>query len=156
MKIKHIWSVLCKESLINQDDNVISLNGILEELTITLSPPSESSKLPDKIELPFNYEIVSFWLKNQKGELVKAEVEYTLISPDGDELLKTVQNIEIPANAKRFRSRMKIIGISLTKGGDYYFRIKIKETGRDNFELVSELPLEVKITLASPRPNKPH
>jgi len=38
MKIKHIWSVLCKESVINQDDNTISLHGILEKLSSTLKP----------------------------------------------------------------------------------------------------------------------
>lgn len=147
MKVKHIWSVLCKESLINQDDNVISLNGILEELTITLSSTDKGLRLPDKFNIPLNFEIVSFWIKNQKSDVIKAEIEYTLINPEGLELLKTVQSMEIPASASRSRSRMKIIGISITTEGDYSFRIKIKETKEDNFILVSELPLEVKIAL---------
>lgn len=154
MKLKHIWSVLCKESTINQDDNVISLYGVLEELNITLTPMKGSeASLPEKvgIPIPINYEIVSMWIKNNKKDIVKAEIEYTLISPTGKELLKTIQNAEIPETSRRFRSRMKISGIQVEKEGDYNFRVRIKEQGSNIFKTVCELPLEIKIQLGKPQ-----
>lgn len=146
MKIKHIWSVLCKESVINQDDNTLYLHGLLEELTIALSSVNKESKPREKVGIPINYEIVSLWFKDKKEEIVKAEVEYTLISPEGSELLKTTQQMEMPRNVRRFRSRMKIAGMPITKDGDYSFQIKIKESEAKTFTLVSKLPLEVKVT----------
>ena len=146
MKLKHVWSVLCKESTINQDDNVISLYGVLEELNITLTPIKGSgADSPEKVGIPINYEIVSMWIKYNKKEIVKAEIEYTLVSPTGKELLKTIQNAEIPETSKRFRSRMKISGIQVEKEGEYNFRVRIKELGSDIFKTVCELPLEIKI-----------
>ena len=149
MKVKHIWSVLCKESIINQDDNLISIHGTLEELNVTLTTPinSSSNRLTDKLSLPINYEIVSFWVKENKKELAKAQIEYSLVSPEGKELFNKIQDMEIPVNIKRFRSRMKITGFPVTREGDYNFKVKIKEERADAFRLVAELPLEVKINL---------
>lgn len=150
MNIKHIWSVLCKESVINQDDNNISIHGVLEELSVFLSPVKETGKLPEKFGIPMNYEIVSMWQKDKEAESVKAEIEYIFIDPDNNELLKNKQMIEMPKTSRRHRSRMKITGMPLTKAGDYTFQVKIKEEGADAFRLVAELPLEVKINLQKP------
>lgn len=154
MKIKHIWSVLCKESVINQDDNNISIHGVLEQLSVFLSPIKETGKLPEKFGIPMNYEIVSMWQRNKEIESAKAEIEYIFVDSENRELLKTTQMIEIPKTSRRFRSRMKITGMPLAKEGDYVFKVKIKEEESDAFRLVAELPLEVKINLQN-TPTKP-
>jgi len=150
MNIKHVWSVLCKESVINQDDNNISIHGVLEELTVFLSPIKETGKLPEKFSIPMNYEIVSMWERNKEVELAKAEIEYIFVDSENKELLKSTQIIKIPKTSRRNRSRMKIAGMPLTKAGDYTFKVKIKEEGTSAFRLVAELPLEVKINLKKP------
>lgn len=147
MKIKHIWSVLCKESVIDQDDNNISIHGVIEELSISLAPVNGTGKLPEKLNIPMNYEIVSLWQKSKEVDIAKAEIEYLFIDSENKELLKNTQTIEIPKTSRRFRSRMKIAGMPLSKEGDYTFQIKIKEEGTNTFHLVVELPLEVKINL---------
>ena len=150
MKIKHIWSVLCKESIINKDDNNISIHGVLEELTVFLSPVKETGKLPEKFSIPMNYEIVSMWQRNKEVGLAKAEIEYIFVDSENKELLKSTQMIEIPKTSRRNRSRMKITGMPLSEAGDYMFQVKIKEEGVDTFNIVAELPLEVKINLQKP------
>jgi|SRR3989344_7002205 len=149
MKIRHIWSVLCKKSSINQDDNLISMDDVLEEINVTFTKNNDVAKYPYKLNVPMNYEIVSFWFKGKKEELAKAQIEYSLISPDGNELFNKIQDIEIPINIRRFRSRMKISGLPVTMSGDYIFRVKLKEDREKSFKLYSELPLEVKIQIAS-------
>lgn len=147
MNIKHIWSVLCNESVINQDDNNISIHGVLEQLSVSLSLRKEAGKLPKKFGIPLNYEIVSMWQRNKDSQSAKAEIAYILVDSENKKLLESTLMIEIPKTSRRFRSRMKIRGIPLTKEGDYTFRVKIKEEGSDTFYLVAELPLEVKINV---------
>ena len=147
MNIKHIWSVLCKESVIDQLDNNVSIHGVLEELSIFLAPAKETGKLPEKFGIPMSYEIVSLWQRSKEVESAKAEIEYIFIDSENKELLKNTQRMEIPKNSRRFRSRIKITGMPLTKAGDYTFQVKIKEEEADTFRLVAELPLEVKISL---------
>ncbi|MBU4016193.1 hypothetical protein KJ980_06165 [Patescibacteria group bacterium] len=145
MNIKHIWSVLCKESVVNQDDNNISIYGVLEELSVFLTPAKETGEIPKKLGIPINYEIVSMWQRNKDVESAKAEIVYVFVDPENNELLKNTQIMEIPKASRRLRSRMKIVGMPLTKEGDYTFQVKIKEEGKSDFCLVAELPLEIKI-----------
>lgn len=154
MKIKHIWSVLCKESIINQDDNNISIHGVLEQLSVFLTPAKETGKLPEKFGVPMKYEIVSMWQRSKDVKSAKADIEYVFMDAENKELFKNTQMIEIPKTSRRFRSRMKITGMPLTKEGDYTFKVKIKEEGSAAFCLVAELPLEVKINLEK-TPAKP-
>ena len=147
MKIKHIWSVLCRESVIDQDDNNISIHGVLEQLSINLTSVNNAGKLLEELGIPMNYEIVSMWQRTKEIESIKGDVEYILLDPDNKELLKNTQSMEIPETSRRFRSRMRITGLPLSKEGDYTFQVKVKEEGVVTFNLVAELPLEVKINL---------
>lgn len=154
MKIKHIWSVLCKESVINKDDNNVSIHGVLEQLSVSLTP-KDSTKKPDRLRVPLNCEVVSLWQKSDeiKSKAAEAEIEYVFLDPKRKELFKSTQMMKIPQTSRRFRSRMKIVGVPLTSSGDYAFQIKLKEKGTSRFQTISELPLEVKVEVEKP-PNK--
>jgi len=150
MKIKHIWSVLCKESVVNQDDNLISIHGVLEELTVNIAPINPATdSVPERLTIPVNYEIVSFWVKDNPKEEIKVQIEYNLIDPQGESLFSRIQDLELPENIKRHRSRMRITGLPVSQSGDYMFVIKKKENGK--FEHMISLPLEVKLLLEKPK-----
>lgn len=154
--IKHIWTVLCKESTINQGDNVMSLFGVLEELTVTLTPINRERKvakknpLNAKINIPLNFELVSFWTRDNYNEPIKSSLEIAFYNPKGEELKKIYQDLAMPAGIKRFRSRMKISGITIQGVGEYCFKVGIKETDKKTYKTVSELPLEIKLQVKKP------
>jgi hypothetical protein len=147
MGIKHIWSILCKESLVNQYDNNLSINGVLEEISTNIVLKGKTSGLPDKFSLPMNYEVVSMWLIDGKSRPNSMVVEYTFIDPSNKELLKSTNTIEIPKTSRRHRTIMKISGMPLTTAGEYKMQIKMKEDKSNKFSIVAELPLEIKINL---------
>lgn len=154
-KINHIWSVLCKESIIGQDDNVISLIGALEELTINVMPAKNLSGLPPQtVNIPINYEIVSFWTKENLNEQAKADIQISVINPEGKETILFNQEIKIPENLKRFRSRFKIAGMTVKKDGIYYFRVAIREEKNKDFQTVGKIPLEIKIVFQKQQQDK--
>jgi hypothetical protein len=139
--IKHIWSVLCRQSVIDQETNNISLLNILERLSVTVKQIGLTDE--DKATIPIDYEIVSFWVKKATNRKVKAEVKTTLISPKREKLSEQIQKLEIPAKIKRMRSRMKIQGFPVKGAGQYIFRIAIKDTNKQQFKIIAEIPLEV-------------
>jgi len=146
MIIKHIWSVLCRESIINQDDNVISLFGVLEELNTTITPNESSLSKPAKIVIPFNFEIVNYWTKDIAKE-VKMQVKTDTIDPEGKELASIVNESIFPDTMKKLRSRLKIQGITFTKTGIYTFKVSLKVNDEKEYKIVAELPLTVNIKL---------
>ena len=145
MGIKHLWSILCKESVINQDDNILHINGVLEELIITLTPSKlKKGKLPDKISIPINYEVVSYWYREKAEKQITQKIRYALFDPDKKQLFSTEKEVQIPTQTKRFRSRMKISGFPVTKQGIYYIKVDVKNKG-SKYTNLTELPIDIKI-----------
>lgn len=140
--MKHIWSVLCKKSIIDADTNNISLNEILEEVSFNI-PFDKDLKLPTSFN--FDYEIVSFWTSTSPkgGEKFYTEVEF--IDPDKKTLNKLEQEIMFPENKKRLRTRIKANGLNATREGEYILKIKAKEKKADKFKVLTEVPLTIRI-----------
>src|SRR3990167_10400115 len=94
-KIKHIWSVLCKDSVIDQTDNNIALHGVLEQLTVSVSLQDQTENV-STMGIPLDYQIVSLWQKVGKLQIVaEGEIEYILTDPKGKDLLRNTQIIKI-------------------------------------------------------------
>jgi hypothetical protein len=139
--MKHIWSVLCKKSVIDADTNNISLNEVLEEVTFNI-PLDKDLKLP--ANFVFDYEIISFWTTPKKTG-GKFYVEMEFIDPDKKILNKLEQEITTPENRSRLRTRIKANGLNVTKDGDYTLKVKAKEKKSDTFKTLTEIPLTIHI-----------
>ena len=144
--IKHIWSILCNNSIINQEDNNLTINSVLEELTASVTvPKGEDVKKP--FPLPINYEIVSLWIREDGREEIKPQIEILLRDPEGNELHKAMPESVFPKNFLRLRTRIKVAGLPWTSNGTYIFLVQIKEPGQKLFKAVAELPLQVKLEI---------
>jgi hypothetical protein len=146
MKIKHIWSVLCRESIINQDDNTISLIGVLEELNSTITPMDSKLTRPEKLTIPFSFEIVNYWTK-ESNEEIKMQIKTEVIDPDGKELSNIVNESIFPESVKQLRTRLKAQGLTVSSSGTYHFRISLKTSKDKSYQVIAELPMKVTIQI---------
>lgn len=143
--IKHIWSVLCQKSSVDQTSNNVSLFDVFEALEVGINPTS-NMKVSDNPEfnIPIQYQIVSLWTitddKNNEGE-----VRIILIGPDGKEKILIDSELKFPTGKRRMRSINQIQGLPLNKSGDYHFIVELKQ--EEKFQKVADLPLEVKLNI---------
>lgn len=149
--IKHIWSVLCKESTINQEDNNLSIRDILESLQVGLKPNPENPPTNTEIDavIPISYEVTSLITRTDADQETNIETEIIVFSPKRLELARQKHNFTIPKGIRRMRIRMKNTGFKVIGSGDYIFQVGMKEDNQKVFKKVAELPLEVLITLES-------
>lgn len=148
--IQHVWSVLCTNSVIDQETNNISLNNILEEIQIKKNVNnlvSKSDRNSNKREaVLLNFELVSFWKKFiPKEEKIHFKTLIKVIDPKGENLHEILQTIEMKENIERFRSRIKFNALPFTEVGEYIFQINAKD-GKEFIE-VGKIPLQVKIAI---------
>lgn len=151
--MQHIWSVLCRSSQIDKDTNNLSIINVFEQLKITLDQKGPEEKI-ESVNIPIGYEIVSLWVKESQEKRVKAEILLEIIDPQGKILKTFPQTGEMPETMKRLRTRFRIQGLGITMSGIYKFVIKIKEEGKRDFRIVSEVPLEVQLSIAYKNPTK--
>lgn len=148
--MQHIWSVLCRSSQIDIDTNNVSISNVFEQLVVTLDQ-KDSEKIIRSVNIPIDYEVVSLWVKERQEKKVKAEIMIDIVDPQGKILKSFPQTGEMPEAMNRLRTRFRIQGLVLTTSGVYKFIVKVKEAGKKDFRIVSEVPLEV--ILSKPQKN---
>jgi hypothetical protein len=137
--IRHVWSVLCRRSIVDSESNNISLSDVLEQIEIK---PAVKQK---KYVVPLEFEITSLWMKTGDKKQISAEVFIKFTDPS-DNLIKVFNNkFTLTPDLVRMRTRMKVMGIELSEIGIYNFNIFLKTEGSKREDLVASLPLDVRI-----------
>ena len=141
--IKHIWTILCSNSSIDQNTNNVSLFNVIEQVELQTI---DKKKIDKKMEkgIPLNSELISLWnRKSSSKKDYQEKVEF--IDPTG-KVLNTIETpLKIPDNIQSFRMTFKIMGLKVTTAGEYCFKISAREDKKDDFVEVASLPLRVVI-----------
>lgn len=152
MPLKNIWSALCSRTAVDSQTNNISLFDILEQITVDLSregfKTGSSTKLEDaRKAVPYEYSLVTFWTKTQLGASVKATIKLEIYDPLNQKLKEETFDIVVPELNKRVRHITRFKHLFITSSGIYNFRLSIKKDDQSDYQLVSEVPLEVSFNL---------
>lgn len=149
MTINHIWSILCKRSLLDKETNNISIFDVIEQVSITphYAEPNkrESFKTGKIITIPFEYELINLWERDKIGGVTEAEVIIDLYDPNNKLIQSIPSKLKFDANHRRMRVNNKVIGLIVTIPGIYRFKVKIKEKNQGGYRIASEIPLEINI-----------
>jgi|SRR3989344_2149542 len=145
INFRHIWSVLCTNSSIDQQTNNVSLYNVIEQIHIDKAAFEAVTKNPEEVVVAnIVFEIVSLWKKDESAEDLKVEQRLDMLDPTG-KLLDSVKNeFKIPAKVTRFRFKLQINGMKVTAPGEYNYVLNVKNPATGEFDEVTRVPLEVK------------
>lgn len=141
--VKHIWSVLCKDSIVNQADESLSLMNIFEGFKVQIKKDAPKAL---KIVIPAEYQIVTLLKKSDKHIEERAEIQVSLIDPKGLVINNPVKvSIDLKREKLFHRHILKSFGFRVTTSGEYNFIIELKQPSGNKFEVVSMIPVEVEL-----------
>ncbi len=132
--IRHVWSVLCEQSILDRDSNLMSLVNILEEVTIQGEPDP-------KKKIPIPLLLTTLWVRVDRDLPVKVNSRYCLKSPSGETIQTIERQIDL-TEYRRLRFRAQFFNIVLPESGTYEF-ISAVQTESGEWEDVDSIPLEV-------------
>ena len=139
--MKHVWSIICNNSSIDSQTNLLSLFNCIEEMKLEIDKSKMSKS--DKVTIPANLQLVSFWLIDDFSKENTSDIKLELIDPTGKILNEFFNTLKSKKGVKRLRSITNIKGIQITESGRYYYRISQKKGNK--FEVVSETPLDINL-----------
>src|SRR3989344_8530142 len=94
--LKHVWSILCRKSIIDIDTNNITLSDVLERIIINVNQEENFKDKTLNYSLPIEFEVVSLWFNDLGNKDLKVETKIEIFSPQG-KLVTTFSHIfEIP------------------------------------------------------------
>ena len=142
--MKHVWTILCQNSSVDSNTNLLSIFNCLEELKLDI----DTHKAPktDELVIPLGAQLVSLWAIENQNEDNVLETRVEMLDPNNKPLGKFDQRMDVKKGPSRFRSIMNIQQIKITKEGRYTVRMQQKKKGKEDFGVVAELPLDIKIS----------
>jgi hypothetical protein len=141
--MKHIWSILCQNSSVDSNTNLLSLFSCVEELNVAI----DKEKMPkdNNLFVQIAFQLVSFWTVADKNKKNVLGIKLEVFDPNGKSLGVYDKDFNVAEKAPRFRSIISINGIKVTEAGRYIIKVLQKEDGSKKFKTVAELPLDIKI-----------
>jgi hypothetical protein len=135
--IEHVWTVLCRDSVIDRDSNNLSLFNVLEQITVHSEMEGDEAAVA-----PIEMEAVSLWSRSDDDVPAKGVQRLTLLSPSGETLASGEQEIDLSKH-RRFRNRVRFGGLPVKGAGRYIFRVEQKNEGEAEWQHVTGVPLEL-------------
>lgn len=135
--IRHVWSVLCRNSSIDRDANSLSLFDVLEEMT-SLEPITEPRTAP------IQFQMVTLWARTNPTEPTRARTRVFALNPGEEEEPRDAVIIQVDLTQhSRLRQRINFGGLRILRAGVKEFRIQV-ENDEGNWVTVASVPLEIK------------
>lgn len=147
---KHQWSVLCRRSIIDKDDNSISLIDELEEITVMgqFSKEAINRELAEKnmkSASPFGFQLVSLWIRSDRDTPEIETVQVVVKNSQGRSIHTVGFDINL-SKTVRTRHILRFGSVPFDGPGAYVYATQ-QNKGTDKkprWVTVSELTLDVK------------
>jgi hypothetical protein len=146
--IKHIWTVVCRETKIDEASNNISIIDAYENLQFSIDTEDPGYKKGLPIGVPFNFEVVSLFFRDKKGDVAELEETVLALDPKGKRLGEFQSKIQFKDEHDRIRNLMKLDTIVLTRSGTYLFQVFTKrsdESGKK--EQITVIPVNITVSV---------
>ena len=149
--IKHAWSVVCQSSIIDQQTNNISIHNVLEQFSSEQSASQIATFRKDNpsigrgVPINFTFQIVSLWQSQNPKIQPSADVLIEFFDSIGDSMQKAEFKLVFEAGKARMRTIITNPFLTVSESGLYYFKVKVREEGNNDFIEVTEIPLEVNV-----------
>jgi hypothetical protein len=150
--VKHLWTVLCQQALLDRFTNNVSIIGVIEKLDIRLELPDPAVELPDPLPTPtFSFTVLSLW-RHMVDEPTATFVRVSCALPTGKDFAVSPEiSFEIPAAQSHGRTIMRFNGLPFSEEGDYKIKVQQKNGDRWKTEHTTALTVRKLSPGAGPR-----
>ncbi|MGE5426054.1 MAG: hypothetical protein ACM3PZ_03200 [Bacillota bacterium] len=142
--MKNVWSVVCKNSIIDGETNSLSLLETLDEININYREELDRKVIK---MLPISFHVVTLWFDEKANKERHFQLLVEIYDPEGKVLNSFEQECVMPKDRRRLRATSKINGFGFTDEGKYLVKVKYKE--KKEYILVAETPIDITLNKQS-------
>jgi len=147
--VEHIWSLVCKNSSIDNETNNITLFNLIERITMN-APKQEIDKIKNGeakgILLGMDFEVVSRFKKLDKSKTTAFDFRLRFLAPSGKLLpVQAEQKIAFTEGIQNMRVRNRFSTMPIIEAGEYTISVEAKDVGESDYQEVAKVPLEIMI-----------
>lgn len=134
--VDHVWSVLCSRAVIDKETNNVSIQNILERVTVGAEPEPG-------LALPIEHEIITFWTRGDLESPERATMRIKYVTPSGHEFAVHQQDIDLTKHAN-YRTRVRSLTLRYVETGRHFFNIELKPESVEEWRRVASIPIDMR------------
>ena len=136
--IEHVWTVVCRQAVVDKESNTMSLQGVLENIEIFGEP--EEGKM-----VPVQFDVASLWSRTGENVPSTGIVRIELLSPAGNKLLAS-KDIEVNLlETERHRTIVHFQGMPVSEAGRHTICVELQEEG-GGVSVIASVPIMIKFS----------
>lgn len=140
--MEHVWTVLCRLSVIDDRRKNVSLIEALEKVSFSVTE-SELEVHPTGA-FPFQAELVSYWIRSDLDAPERARVRILVVSPERKTLNPEGFEYRVDLTEdSRFRSMAHFGTLPYTGDGIYRFEVQYFDEDQEQWLSAASIPLEI-------------
>ena len=135
--MKHVWSVLCRNYIVDETSKNLSLIDLPNRMSFKGDLPD---KRPFEVPLPTEMYFLSTWISEQGDEEKTHHVIVKVIDPTGAE----IGNFELDFDMKPIKGHVTIGTLSsmlYTEDGVYFFDVCVQVS--NEWTVIASIPIEL-------------
>ena len=140
---QHVWSVLCREPIIDRVTNNLSLVGVLEEVQVEIAC-LKGTETPELPVTTMTIHVVSYWVRALREKGAVESLRARIHSP-ARKLLGTIVHQFSMVDHARARNVLTARALPLADAGRYTVEVQ-QPAGKARWRTVARLPLDVTIS----------
>ncbi|SRR6266478_2542782 len=144
--IQHAWSILCTKSIVDPETKNMTVVEVIEQLNL-----APNTTFP--VIVPFQMEFVSTWYRSDPNQGERGTGRLGIANPDGTAVAGNQFAIDLTA-FYRAHVVVRSSGIGLVAAGVYQFVVDVKGEGREDWQTVARIPLNVAVAVADAAPQQ--
>jgi hypothetical protein len=134
--IDHVWTVICSRAIIDKDSNNVSIQNVLEQVTVGIEP------MPETL-IPMSFEVITLWARGDPSKPIRGRMRLTFLFPSGQAFEEPVEAEINLSRTERQRQIFRFPGLPVTEPGRHIIRIECLEEGESEWHEVARTPLRL-------------
>jgi hypothetical protein len=133
--IDHVWTVLCSRVVIDKNSNNVSIQNVIEQITIQGEPQ------PEQV-IDIAYEVVSLWTRSDPDVPSRGQARLTFFIPSGRQAGSVEVELDL-SEYERLRTRRVFQGLPAVEPGRHTWLVELRDEGEDDWQKVASIPIKV-------------
>ena len=133
--IDHVWSLVCSRAVVDTESNNISIQNILERITVDAEPR------PD-LAIPVDHEVVSSWTRHDLSAPARGQMRILWVAPSGQTVRSYTQTADLTEHAN-LRTRVRFPSMPYVELGRHFVCVELQDEGAGAWRRVAAIPLEM-------------
>jgi hypothetical protein len=134
--LAHVWTVICSRAVLDKYSNNISLQNVLERLTVKGNPQPQTV-------IPMPLQIATMWIRAVPDEPTRGHTRVQFVLPSGAIFTSHEVDIDLTEH-ETHRHVLSLTNLPISEAGRHFVIVETQDENGEDWHQVASVPLRIR------------